>query len=434
MTPSISLILVSSALLLAASLTIRTLLARRAIRRRVEALAARMGAGRSLPVGGGLEAALAHLERATGHAQEAVSDAVASGTLLAGALDAVDRGVLLCDEQGHVVYRNEHLSGLLRHRVAGPAVASVVDELAAATGHDKALSRLLEVAGPPPRTLRIDAAPVDDGRRTLGMVAVVRDVSSDHEAVRTRGDFLADARDELGLPASTILTLADVLLEQDCPPPARHLAARIHTNASALTRVVEDLILLHRAETEPTRAGRAVPVDVMIEQALARVRDEARRRDIALATAAGPEDLSVAGDRTLLVAALTHLVRATLERSPEGSSVQVRPALVDRFAEITVEDERGVPLSEVAGTSGGWPRIDLRDGAEQPTGLGLTIARRVAANHGGTVDMPSPDGGGAALVLRLPVAAPANAFELERDSGRPEVGPHPRDRDGQAMR
>jgi len=164
------------------------------------------------------------------------------------------------------------------------------------------------------------------------LVAVVRDVSSDHEAVRTRGDFLADARDELGLPASTILTLADVLLEQDCPPPARHLAARIHTNASALTRVVEDLILLHRAETEPTRAGRAVPVDVMIEQALARVRDEARRRDIALATAAGPEDLSVAGDRTLLVAALTHLVRATLERSPEGSSVQVRPALVDRFA------------------------------------------------------------------------------------------------------
>jgi len=405
-----ALAVVSGAVLLAGSMVVRTLLARRAIRRRLEALAVRLGAGESLPGRGGLEVALAHLERAAGHAQETVTGAMASGTLLARALDAVSQGVLVCDEHGQVVYRNSHLCGLVGQRTAGPLVAAIVDELAATTGHDHALSRRLELPGPPVRTLRVDAAPVDDGRRTIGVAAVVRDVSSDHEALGTRRDFLADARDELALPASTIRTLAEVLLDQEIEPAAHHLAARIHTQASALAQVVEDLVLLHRAEIEPPRSGRPVPVEVVVDQALARVRTDAHQREVCVEMASGPGEMSVAGDRSQLVAALSHLVRAAVESSPEGSRVQVRPALADQFAEITVEDDRGLPMSDGAGSPGAWPGIELGAG---PGGaaVGLSIARKVAESHGGSVDVRSLEEGGLALVLRLPVATPVTVVE-----------------------
>ena len=408
MTSTAALVVVSGAVLLAGSLFVRTLVARRSLRRRIEVLAVRLGAGDSLP-GRGAEAALAHLERAAGHAQEVVTDARASATLLSRALDAVSQGVLVCDEQGQAVYRNEHLSRLLGQD-SGPLVGGMVDELAGATGHDQVLTRRLELPGPIPRTLRVDAAAVDDGRRTIGVVAVVRDVSSDHEALWARRDLLADARDELAVPASTIRTLAEVLLDQGGESATRQLAARIHTNASSLAQVVEDLIRLHRAEIEPPRSLRTVTVSALVDQALARVRDEARQRDVSVESAPGPEEMSVAGDRTQLVAALSHLVRAALESSPEGSCVQVRPARAEQFAEITVEDNRAAPLPADLVPSGVWPRVDFGDGQGRATGLGLSMARMVAESHGGSVDVRSPEQGGVTLVLRLPVAAPVTAL------------------------
>jgi signal transduction histidine kinase len=87
----------------------------------------------------------------------------------------------------------------------------------------------------------------------------------------------------------------------------------------------------------------------------------------------------------------------------------VRPARAEQFAEITVEDERGAPLPDGLGRSRGWPRAG--NGDRTAAGLGLTVARTVAASHGGSVDVRSPAEGGVALVLRLPVAGTAIALE-----------------------
>ena len=43
------------------------------------------------------------------------------------------------------------------------------------------------------------------------------------------------------------------------------------------------------------------------------------------------------------------------------------------------------------------------------TGLGLAVARQIAESHGGTLEVLSPEGGGATFVLRLPLAMSAAA-------------------------
>jgi signal transduction histidine kinase len=42
-------------------------------------------------------------------------------------------------------------------------------------------------------------------------------------------------------------------------------------------------------------------------------------------------------------------------------------------------------------------------------GLGLFIARQLVTAHGGTIEVRSPEGGGASFVVRLPFAQPATA-------------------------
>jgi signal transduction histidine kinase len=54
--------------------------------------------------------------------------------------------------------------------------------------------------------------------------------------------------------------------------------------------------------------------------------------------------------------------------------------------------------------------LDLPSGAGG-AGVGLNIARRVAESHGGTVEVGSPEEGGPALVLRLPVVTPVTVVE-----------------------
>jgi len=44
--------------------------------------------------------------------------------------------------------------------------------------------------------------------------------------------------------------------------------------------------------------------------------------------------------------------------------------------------------------------------AEGGTGLGLAIVAQIAEDHGGRVDIGTPEGGGAAFVVDLPAAAP----------------------------
>ena len=96
--------------------------------------------------------------------------------------------------------------------------------------------------------------------------------------------------------------------------------------------------------------------------------------------------------------ALINLVRNAIQASPAGGRVTV--ALQESRAEValTVRD-RGPGLA---------PEIEERafeafvTGRASGTGLGLALVRRVAEEHGGTIELVNQPRGGAQARLRLP--------------------------------
>lgn len=95
-----------------------------------------------------------------------------------------------------------------------------------------------------------------------------------------------------------------------------------------------------------------------------------------------------------------HVARVTLDR--EGAS---GPGEGKSWAVIRIEDAGpGIPEDQVAAMMAPFVRGDpSRNSATGGTGLGLTLARAIAEQHGGTLTLANRAGGGLVALLRLPL-------------------------------
>lgn len=120
----------------------------------------------------------------------------------------------------------------------------------------------------------------------------------------------------------------------------------------------------------------------------------------------------VRADRVLLARALHNLLLNAMEASPADSPIEVR-----------VREQDGAVRLEVLDRGPGLPQ-DLSDRLFEPyvstkkrgSGLGLSLVRDVARQHGGTVALENRPGGGACASLLLPRHATGIRVLIRRDS------------------
>lgn len=247
------------------------------------------------------------------------------------------------------------------------------------------------------------------GGRVLAGRAIARVAAT----VRTLRDFTADAAHEMRGPLAALTSNAAASLRDDADLSGAH-RKRLETiagTAAGMTRTVEDLLLLARAETPLERELFAVELGERIAGVV-----DARR-------------------------ALAEERRVALEFEPFRARVYGNPAEIDRIVgnlldnalrytespgRVTVEcvPERGGVTLRVADTGIGiapddlpriferfWRADDVR-GREGGTGLGLAIARALARRHGGDVSVRSRPGDGSEFALWLPLRPPAAFHEI----------------------
>jgi two-component system sensor histidine kinase SenX3 len=385
---------------------------RRATVRRVMALAARMGEeGLELEGKGGMERILSQLERATSTAMAQVGDARQNLERLQLALAAVAEGVVVCDDQGEVVYRNAQaerdIGGNPSEALAEEAVARLLK--GAAEGQEG--SESLELYGPPRRTLSISARPLETDWRGIGGVAVIEDVSEKRRLEAVRRDFVANMSHELKTPVGALGLLAETLAEEEDPEIVSRLAGRIQGEAQRVARIMDDLLDLSRIESEETPTREPVPVHLIVAQAAERVRSAAEQRNIRIRIGEPPHHLSLLGDRRQLISALYNLMENAVKYSDEGSVVEVGGRTDGHWVELRVRDRGiGIPAQDLERIFERFYRVDRARGRDTGgTGLGLAIVRHVATNHGGDVTVESREGEGSTFTLRLPTGPPGAA-------------------------
>ena len=136
----------------------------RSLRQRLQALGARLGADTPAGEAKGLEDVLVHVERATDRAAETVAEASSEAIRLRRALDTLPQAVLVTDERGDTVFRNTKAVALIGSRHGDAIAAQAVEELLATTAPGASEERVLELYGPPRRTLVVRTESIDNGQ------------------------------------------------------------------------------------------------------------------------------------------------------------------------------------------------------------------------------------------------------------------------------
>jgi two-component system sensor histidine kinase CpxA len=219
--------------------------------------------------------------------------------------------------------------------------------------------------------------------------------------LESKQQLLRDVSHELRSPL-TRLQLALSLAKRQDGGVERHLT-RIACEADRLEHLIARILKLVRLE-RPVTAFQGVPIDVgklleMIAQDVT-IEAEARSCTVSVHTDAG---LEVTGDPELLRSAFENVVRNAVRYGPAGSAVVVTAGRQNGI-EIAVRDHGpGVPEKDLQLIFEPFYRVDAaRDRAGGGEGLGLAIAARAVAVHGGSIEARNVADGGLEISIRLP--------------------------------
>ncbi len=219
--------------------------------------------------------------------------------------------------------------------------------------------------------------------------------------------FVADASHELRTPLTSVRGLAEFGLQQGgtaSPDELRRLITLIRHEASRMGRLVDDLLMLARLDTDRPLDRRHVDLASIAAQAVQAARVVNPDRPITLLA---DDPVIVYADTERLRQIIDNLIANAAQHTPPRSPVIVSVAGTGGIGEIIVADNGpGMTAEQAAHVFERFYRTDdARTRARGGTGLGLSIAASLAAAHGGDITVDTRPGEGAAFHVRLPLAA-----------------------------
>ena len=222
--------------------------------------------------------------------------------------------------------------------------------------------------------------------------------------------FVADASHELRTPLTSVRGLAEFSLQQGTDASPAELLRRmtlIHTEATRMGRLVEDLLMLAQFDLDRPLDRRPVDLSSIAAQAVLAARVIQAGRPITLHADA---PVIVDGDAERLRQVLDNLIGNALQHTPRGSAVTVSVRDQAGQAQLTVADQGpGMTSDQASRVFERFYRTDrARARAQGGTGLGLSIAATLTAAHAGTITVDTQPGRGAAFTVRLPLATVAS--------------------------
>lgn len=229
------------------------------------------------------------------------------------------------------------------------------------------------------------------------------------EAFARERRFTGEASHQLRTPVAAMIGQVEVALRRDRDPAEyRRILGLVLDQAGRLRRVVDALLFLARAH------GAGPPVEVDPVELAGWVRDRLgawaahpRAADVRFEAVPG-EAVRAAVHHDLWGEAVAALVDNALKYSEPGTPVVVRAGRDGAAAWVEVEDRGvGIPGGELGQVFQPFFRSAAARRRGVPgVGLGLAVAARIAAAHGGTIRVRSVPGEGSTFRAELP-ALPA---------------------------
>lgn len=246
-------------------------------------------------------------------------------------------------------------------------------------------------------------------QRALVRTEAARAAAEEADALKTR--LLGIASHDLKGPLRSMLRGAE-RLERDAADPAAVAAGARSLRAQGermfvLVRDLLDLAALERGALALQRG--AVDLAGLAHEIVGRHvrRAEEKGQALRFAPPAAPVP-PVSADAARLAQVLDNLVDNAVKFTPPGGTVQLTLAASGAEVRLAVADNGpGLAAADMARMFQPFQTLSaVPSGGESSTGLGLHIAREIAALHGGRIEVDAAPGAGATFTVVLPADNP----------------------------
>ena len=229
-----------------------------------------------------------------------------------------------------------------------------------------------------------------------------RDVQNVNDLQRR---FLADVSHELRTPLTIMLSSLDLMKKERGGDPEFQANAleNIHAEAERMARLVTRLLMLARTDASTPFAREPILIVDIVGEAFRQGCPANRTIRMECQGLEALEDAVVSGNADYLKQVLLIVLENACKYTPDGGKVTIRGEMSEQHLEITIADTGiGIDQADV-------PRLFERfyraqNARSQPgMGLGLSIARSIIEQHGGTISVESTPGRGSHFIISLPL-------------------------------
>ena len=196
--------------------------------------------------------------------------------------------------------------------------------------------------------------------------------------------FISDASHELKTPLTVILSSAD-LLESTALPEQRQYVDNIQAESRRMKALVEDMLMLSRAESGRTPPPALLDLSDLVTDAALRFEPVAFEAGHPLAYDI-QNGLTLSGDRQQLEQLLEILLDNAVKYAAADSSIRLTLNAAGKNAELAVENAgEPIPADKLPHLFDRFYRVDDARTGAAGFGLGLAIARQIVQHHRGAI-------------------------------------------------
>jgi two-component system phosphate regulon sensor histidine kinase PhoR len=340
--------------------------------------------------------------------QTTFEDSIDKRNKLEAILKSMDNGVIAVDMNYRIIMINpyaERIFGIHKNIIGEELLDGIRDfELEDIFKGEEDNYREIKILWPKERILRVKRASIINGKKNIGKVVVVQDITDIKKLENMRSQFVANVSHELKTPLTSIKGFAETLKYVEDEEDKNKFLNIINDEADRLTRLINDILTLSHIENSKMNKSKIVGVNYMIENICCMMQASAEKKHIAIRNNLC-EEPNIWGDGDRFKQMVINLVDNAIKYTDNGGQVKVSTDIKDGSYLISVEDNGvGISKKHQEKLFERFYRVDkARSRSAGGTGLGLAIVKHIVLGFNGTIELESEVGKGSKFTIKIPL-------------------------------
>lgn len=244
-----------------------------------------------------------------------------------------------------------------------------------------------------------------DGRS--GIVAIIRDMTNEHNMDQMKKDFIANVSHELRTPISLLQGYTESIVDGIVTEPAEiHESLSIVLDETKrLNRLVNELLNVARMDAEGLTVKKVVqPIDHLLDKVQQKYQKHAKDLGLNMNLSPNTHNQMWYYDSDRIEQVLTNLIDNASRYTEPGDEIKIEFGETQTENILFISDTgSGIAPEHLQQVFDRFYKVDTaRKRGKQGTGLGLFICRMIIHEHGGTIDVKSTLGKGTTFIITLP--------------------------------